>query len=157
MEVPGPTRDHTERILAAAGVPIRREGLTTVISGPSRPNALTTTVPGDISSAAAWLVAGALHPEADITLTGVGLNPTRAALVELLQRAGADVRATVTATHAGEPLGDIEVRGGRPLGRIEVAGDEVAALIDELPLVGGGHGRGRWRAARRIGAAGEGV
>ncbi len=77
-----------------------------------------------------------IHPEAEITLVGVGLNPTRTALVELLQRAGADVRATVTATHGGEPLGDIGVRGGRPLRRIEVAGNDVSPLIDELPLVG---------------------
>jgi 3-phosphoshikimate 1-carboxyvinyltransferase len=136
VEAAGATRDHTERILAAAGVPIHRSGLTTTISGPARPSPLSTVVPGDISSAAAWLVAGALHPAAEITLTRVGLNPTRMALVNLLQRAGADIRATVTGIQGGEPLGDIEVRGGRSLGHIEVAGDDVAPLIDELPLVG---------------------
>ena len=136
IEAPGPTRDHTERMLAAAGVSIRRDGLTTVINGPARPKPLSLTVPGDISSAAAWLVAGVIHPEADIRLVGIGLNPTRTALVELLQRAGADIRATVTGTHGGEPLGDIEVRGGRQLGPIRVAGHDVSPLIDELPLVG---------------------
>jgi 3-phosphoshikimate 1-carboxyvinyltransferase len=136
VESPGPTRDHTERILRAAGVPIHREGSTTVLRGPARPRPISTEVPGDISSAAAWLAVGALHPDAEITLAGIGLNPTRTAFVDLLQRAGADVRATVTGERAGEPFGDIEVRGGRPLQRIEVAGAEVAALIDELPLVG---------------------
>jgi 3-phosphoshikimate 1-carboxyvinyltransferase len=136
IEAPGPTRDHTERILAAAGVPIGRDGYRTVISGPARPSPLSTLVPGDISSAAAWLVAGAIHPDAEITLTGVGLNPTRTALVDLLRRAGADVRTTVTAIHGGEPLGDIELRGGRPLTPVHVAGEDVAPLIDELPLVG---------------------
>jgi 3-phosphoshikimate 1-carboxyvinyltransferase len=136
VETPGLTRDHTERILAAAGVPIHRDGSTTAVRGPARPDPISTVVPGDISSAAAWLVAGALHPDAEITLTRVGLNPTRTALVDLIQRAGADVRATVTGELAGEPFGDIDLRGGQPLQRIEVAGAEAAALIDELPLVG---------------------
>jgi 3-phosphoshikimate 1-carboxyvinyltransferase len=136
VESPGPTRDHTERILKAAGVPIHREGSTTVLRGPARPKPISTEVPGDISSAAAWLAVGALHPDAEMTLAGIGLNPTRTAFVDLLKRAGADVRATVTGDRAGEPFGDIEARGGRPLQRIQVAGAEVAALIDELPLVG---------------------
>jgi 3-phosphoshikimate 1-carboxyvinyltransferase len=93
-------------------------------------------VPGDISSAAPWLVSGAIHPDADVTLTGVGLNPTRAAIVGLLRRMGAQVEMTVIDVTGPEPIGDIRVRGGRPLRAATINGDEVAALIDELPLIG---------------------
>ena len=133
---PGPTRDHTERMLAAAGVEARREGAVTTIRGPARPRPLSLKVPGDLSSAAPWLVAGAIHPDANITITGVGLNPTRTALVELLRRAGADLAASVTDASGTEPAGDLHVRGGRPLTPFRVAGAETAALIDELPLLG---------------------
>jgi 3-phosphoshikimate 1-carboxyvinyltransferase len=136
IESPGPTRDHTERMLAAAGVPIQRDGLITSIHGPARPRPVSMVVPGDVSSAAPWLVAGALHPDAEITLTGVGLNPTRTALVDLLRRMGADVEMTVTDDTGAEPVGELRVRGGTPLRGVEIGGDEAAALIDELPLVG---------------------
>jgi 3-phosphoshikimate 1-carboxyvinyltransferase len=136
IDSPGPTRDHTERMLAAAGVPIRREGLVTTLRGPARPRPISVTVPGDLSAAAPWLVAGALHPDADLTLTGVGLNPTRTALVDLLRRAGADVASAITDDGGPEPVGELRVRGGQPLRAVHVAGDEAAALIDELPLVG---------------------
>jgi 3-phosphoshikimate 1-carboxyvinyltransferase len=136
IETPGPTRDHTERMLAAAGVPIRRDGLVTTVTGPARPAPVSVVVPGDVSSAAPWLVAGALHPDADITITGVGLNPTRTALVDVLRSAGADIEATVTDAAGPEPVGDLRVRGGAPLSPVRVAGDAVAALIDELPLLG---------------------
>jgi 3-phosphoshikimate 1-carboxyvinyltransferase len=136
IEVPGPARDHTERMLAAAGVPVRRDGFVTTLHGPARPRPLTLAVPGDPSSAAPWLVAGALHPDADITLTGVGLNPTRTALLELLRRMGADIDATVTDDSGPEPFGELRVRGGRALRAVTIAGDETASLIDELPLVG---------------------
>ena len=133
---PAATRDHTERMLAAAGVAIRREGLVTTVMGPARPEPISLAVPGDVSSAAPWLVAGTLHPDADITLTGVGLNPTRTALVGLLRRMGADIEATITDESGPEPVGDLRVRGGRPLRAVSVAGDEVVGLIDELPLIG---------------------
>ena len=133
---PGPTRDHTERMLAAAGVDVGRDGLVTTLRGPARPRPLDLTVPGDASSAAPWLVAAALHPDADLTIAGVGLNPTRTALVDLLREAGADVSATVTDAGEPEPSGELRVRGGRALQPITVGGEMVAALIDELPLLG---------------------
>jgi 3-phosphoshikimate 1-carboxyvinyltransferase len=135
IEAPAPARDHTERMLAAAGVDIRREGLTTTVIGPSRPRPISMTVPGDISSAAPWLVAGAIHPDADITLGGVGLNPTRTALVALLRRMGADVEMAVTDGVGPEPTGELRVRGGRPLSAVTIGGDDVPPLIDELPLI----------------------
>ena len=136
IETPAPTRDHTERMLRAAGVDIRRDGLTTTVVGPARPEPLSMTVPGDISSAAPWLIAGAIHPDAAITITGVGLNPTRTALVGVLQRMGADIAMTVTDETGPEPIGDLRVRGGMALSAVRIDGDEVAGLIDELPLVG---------------------
>ncbi|HEX7173248.1 MAG TPA: 3-phosphoshikimate 1-carboxyvinyltransferase [Candidatus Limnocylindria bacterium] len=136
IEAPGPTRDHTERMLASAGVLIRRSGTVTTVDGPARPRPLSVEVPGDASSAAPWLVAGAVHPDADITLAGVGLNPTRTALVDVLRRAGVDVTATVAGLRGGEPVGEVRVRGGHLLAPVRVAGAEVAPLIDELPLLG---------------------
>jgi 3-phosphoshikimate 1-carboxyvinyltransferase len=132
---PGPTRDHTERMLAATGVPIRRHGLVTTLSGPIRPRPLSLTVPGDISSATPWLVAGAIHADADITLRRVGLNPTRTALVDLLRRMGADVESRITDAGGPEPVGELRVRGGGPLRPVRIGGGEVAELIDELPLI----------------------
>jgi 3-phosphoshikimate 1-carboxyvinyltransferase len=136
IESPGPTRDHTERMLAAAGVSIRRDGLITTLRGPARPAPLPLRVPGDISSAAPWMVAAAIHPDAELTVAGVGLNPTRTGLVGLLGRVGADVSMAVRNESGPEPIGEVRIRGGRPLAPVQVAGDEAAALIDELPLVG---------------------
>ena len=136
IESPGPTRDHTERMLAAAGVPIRREAMVTTLLGPARPAAMAVEVPGDVSAAAPWLVATVVHADAEITLADVGLNPTRTALIELLRRAGADIETAVKGTSGGEPVGDIRVRGGRPLAPLQVAGAETASLVDELPLLG---------------------
>jgi 3-phosphoshikimate 1-carboxyvinyltransferase len=135
IETPGQTRDHTERMLRAAGVDIRRDGLTTTVVGPARPRPVSMAVPGDISSAAPWLVAGAIHPDADITLEGVGLNPTRTALVAVLRRMGAEIEMSVTDGAGPEPIGELRVRGGRPLSAVAIGGAEVAAVIDELPLL----------------------
>jgi 3-phosphoshikimate 1-carboxyvinyltransferase len=136
VESPGPTRDHTERMLASAGVAIHRGGTVTTIEGPARPRPISVSVPGDVSSAAPWIVAAAIHPDADITLTGVGLNPTRTALVDLLRRMGADIESTMSPGSGPEPVGDLRVRGGRPLSALTIGGAEVAGLIDELPLLG---------------------
>ncbi|HEX2765323.1 MAG TPA: 3-phosphoshikimate 1-carboxyvinyltransferase [Candidatus Limnocylindria bacterium] len=135
IEVPAEVRDHTERMLAATGVDIRRDGLVTSVRGPAHPRPMSLRVPGDPSSAAPWLVAGTLHPDADVTIVDVSLNPTRIALLDLMRRMGADVEATITDEHGPEPVGDLRVRGGAALTAVEIGGDEVAALIDELPLV----------------------
>ena len=133
---PGSVRDHTERMLAAAGIRIDRVGPVTRVSGPARPRPMSITVPGDPSSAAPWLLAAALHPGADVTLAGVALNPTRAAFVDLLRRMGADITETVTNSSGPEPVGDLRVRGRGTLRAVAIDGDEAAGLIDELPLVG---------------------
>jgi len=135
VEVPGPTRDHTERLLAWTGVHIRREGLVTTLSGPATPRPFELTVPGDPSAASAWLVAGALHADAQITLEGVCISPTRLALVGLLRRMGADVTVHATDEAGPELVGEITVRSVGPLRAASIEDDEVAELIDELPLV----------------------
>jgi 3-phosphoshikimate 1-carboxyvinyltransferase len=135
VETPGPTRDHSERMLAFMGVPIHRNGQVTLVTGPARPRPADLAVPGDPSAAAAWLVAAALHPDAELTMTGVGLNPTRLGLIGLLQRMGAQIETRVTDVAGPEPAGDISVRGGVPLRAVAIGGAEVADLIDELPLI----------------------
>jgi 3-phosphoshikimate 1-carboxyvinyltransferase len=135
IESPGPTRDHTERMLAWTGVRIRREGRVTTLTGPATPRSFELSVPGDPSAASAWLVAGAVHPNAEIALDGVCINPTRLALVGLLRRMGADIEVHATDEAGPELVGAITVRSGRPLRAASVGDDEVAELIDELPLV----------------------
>ena len=135
IESPGPTRDHTERMLDWTGVRIRREGLVTTVRGPATPRPFELTVPGDPSAASAWLVAGAVHPDAEIVLEGVGINPTRLALVGLLRKMGAEIQVTATDEAGPELVGEIAVHSGRRLRAVSLAADEVAELIDELPLV----------------------
>ncbi|MEA2650403.1 MAG: 3-phosphoshikimate 1-carboxyvinyltransferase, partial [Chloroflexota bacterium] len=77
----------------------------------------------------------ALHPDAELTMAEVGLNPTRLALVGLLQRMGVEIETRVTGVSGSEPVGEISVRGGRPLRPVSIDGGEVADLIDELPLI----------------------
>ncbi len=132
---PGPTRDHTERLLAWLGVPVRREGLVTTLEGGRGFAARDIAVPGDISSAAMWLVAGALHPGGRIRIRDVGLNPSRTAIIEVLRRMGAQIAVEPGAPTGPEPVGDLVVTGGRPLRAVSLAGAEVADLIDELPVL----------------------
>ena len=138
ITVPGPTRDHTERMLAWLGAPVRREGYTTTVEGPAGFAARTIDVPGDISGAAAWLVAGALHSDAHIVIEEVGLNPSRTGIIDVLRDMGADIKvASEGPTEwCPEPVGTITVSGGRPLRAIELDRERVADVIDELPLVG---------------------
>jgi 3-phosphoshikimate 1-carboxyvinyltransferase len=141
IAVPGPTRDHSERMLSAMGAPISRStaadgSSVTSVDGPAGLMALSMEVPGDFSSAAAWLVAAAAHPAARLRLPGVNLNPTRTALLDVLREMGASVAIEVAGEQAGEPIGVVTVSSA-PAGlravRIEPA--QVPALIDELPLL----------------------
>ncbi len=131
---PAPSRDHTERMLAAFGAKLTREGRTIGLEGGQRLRATTVQVPADFSSAAFFLVAGCLAAEQPLWLTGVGVNPTRTGLLELLRRMGADIRVH---PHAGagpdaEPVADIEVRKSALRG-IAVPESLVPLAIDEFP------------------------
>jgi len=135
---PAISRDHTERMLRAMGA--RVEESDGVESGrrvrvePSGLQAVELTVPGDPSSAAPLLVAAALVPGSDLTVRGVGLNPTRTGLIDLLRRAGAEIEVE-EAGGSGEPIGNVRLRH-RPLHGTEVGAAEIPSMVDELPLVG---------------------
>ncbi len=136
VTTPAPVRDHTARLLAFAGVRVEHHGLRTTILGPARPAPFDLQIPGDLSAGAAWLVAAAIHPDAELTLDGVGLNPTRMAVVQVLRQMGADITVDESPTDGPEPSGRIIVRGGAPLQATSIGGSQVADLIDELPLLG---------------------
>jgi 3-phosphoshikimate 1-carboxyvinyltransferase len=140
------TRDHTERMLRARGVPVRREAAESLgggavawtVEGTAGLAALDERVPADPSAAAFWLVAGAIHTDAELTLRAVGVNPTRRAGIDILVRMGARIeeRAVGLAepSDAGEPLADLTVRSSE-LVAIDLGPAEVAAAIDEIPIL----------------------
>jgi 3-phosphoshikimate 1-carboxyvinyltransferase len=131
---PAATRDHTERALTAFGGRVDVQGLRVSVTGGQRLQGQQLYVPGDFSSAAFWLVAAAALPGSRIEIENVGLNPTRTALLGVLERFGARVEVEVTATSSGEPRGIVSVEGDRT-GTLEIAPDEVPGLIDELPAI----------------------
>ena len=135
VRVPGRTRDHTERMLAALGVDISRFDNVTTIVGPVVLKPFDLVVPGDFSSAAVWLVAASIHPDAAVTLKNVGLNPTRTALIDVLREMGAGIDAIISGDAGGEPVGDITVQSAAEVNPVSIGGDQVPLLIDELPLL----------------------
>lgn len=146
------TRDHTERMLRARGIAVRSgpdaqtEGAMAVsLEGGSSVRPVDERVPGDVSAAAFWLVAAAIHPDAELTLRGVGVNPTRRAIIDILRAMGAEIEerplAGATAGPAGavddavgEPRADLVVRSSE-LRAIELGPAQVAAAIDEIPVL----------------------
>jgi 3-phosphoshikimate 1-carboxyvinyltransferase len=161
------TRDHTERMLRSRGIEVRREPATTSGGGPvawtleggTRLRPWDERVPADPSAAAFWLVAGAIHPDAELTLRGVGVNPTRRAAIDILTRMGARIEERPLGTgsdagepravpgaasggragepvggDAGEPLADLVVRSSE-LQAVDLGPADVAAAIDEIPVL----------------------
>jgi 3-phosphoshikimate 1-carboxyvinyltransferase len=126
------TRNHTELALRRFGASVSVSGTAVSIAGGQPLGPAELTVPGDMSSAAFWCLAAAGLPGSEVHITGVGLNPTRTALLGVLARAGADVRAEVTSSDGDEPLGTLTVRHAG-LGPLEILPAEVPGLIDELP------------------------
>lgn len=134
---PVPSRDHTERMLEAAGVPVLRAPGAVGVRGPVEGLALPDIrIPADMSSAAPHLAAAALLADPEVRLTGLNLNPGRTGLLEVLRRMGADLRVERGEDVAGEPCGTVVVRRAGRLSGTEVAPEEVPSMIDELPLVG---------------------
>jgi 3-phosphoshikimate 1-carboxyvinyltransferase len=130
---PSPSRDHTERMLAASGVRLETTGGRITIRPAEGLQAQRLEIPGDISSAAFPLLAALLVAESEIELTSVGLNPTRTGLLTILGRMGAQLEMDETAPAGHEPRGTIRAVASRLAGT-EVGGDEVPLAIDELPL-----------------------
>lgn len=132
---PGPARDHTERMLAAMGAPIQVLGRVISIERPRRPlRPLRITVPGDLSSAAFLLAAGLLVKGSQITITGVGINPRRTGLLDIVREMGGEVCLANEREEAGEPVADVTVRHS-PLRGVEVGGELIVRTIDELPVL----------------------
>jgi 3-phosphoshikimate 1-carboxyvinyltransferase len=132
---PGPSRDHTERMLAAMGAAVRVNGRAIrVESGTGDLEPLDMTVPGDFSSAAFPIVAAALLPGSDVRVTGVGLNPTRTGLLDVLARMGVELSIEERGEQSGEPVGTLRIGGGR-LQATQIGGDDVVRAIDELPVL----------------------
>lgn len=131
---PAATRDHTEQALTAFGGHAAVDGLKVSVTGGQRLQGQRLFVPGDFSSAAFWFVAAAALPGSRIDVDDVGLNPTRTALLGVLQRFGARVNVELTTTAAGEPRGIVTVEGDR-MGTLDIAPEEVPGLIDELPAI----------------------
>ena len=154
VELPGPARDHTERMLVAAGIPLEREelrggGRRVTVRGPAAPRALSFTVPADFSSAAFFLAAAAATPGACVTASEVNLNPTRTGLLDVLAGMGAGVEVHVAGTEAGEEVGDVTVTGPAHLAAFDIPPEWVPRLIDEIPawVVAASAARGRSRLA----------
>jgi 3-phosphoshikimate 1-carboxyvinyltransferase len=130
---PVATRDHTERMLRAAGASVRTEPGLVEVRPAERLQPLRLQVPGDFSSAAPFLVVAMLLPGSRLRLAGVGVNPTRIGLMNVLERMGARISLYNRTASGGEPVADVEVEHA-DLVATEVAPDEVPGLIDELPL-----------------------
>jgi 3-phosphoshikimate 1-carboxyvinyltransferase len=133
VEEPTPTRDHTERLLASIGVPVRRHGKQIAVTPVDRLNAFELDMSGDFSSAAPFVVAATLLAGSELRVHGVNVNPTRIGLLNVLERMGANIVVLNRRQVGGEPVGDLDVRSAELVGTtIEEA--EVPLLVDELPL-----------------------
>lgn len=130
---PAETRDHTERMFASFQIDCKTDGKTISLEGGQMPIACDLIVPGDISSAAFWLVAAAAMKGSKLVLRNVGLNPTRTAILKVLERMGAKIVITAHNT-PGEPIGDIEICGAALQGTTLLL-EEIPNLIDEIPVI----------------------
>jgi 3-phosphoshikimate 1-carboxyvinyltransferase len=131
---PAPTRDHTERMLTAFGYSVRRHAAKVCLTGGGRLTGCRLTIPADISSAAFFLVGASIAPGSDLILEGVGINPTRVGVINILRAMGGDIELIDRRTAGGEPVADIRVRHARLRG-IRIPVDQVPLAIDELPVL----------------------
>jgi 3-phosphoshikimate 1-carboxyvinyltransferase len=129
-----PTRDHTEILLEAMGVPVVRKGLEVSVPGGAVLESVNVSIPGDISSAAFFMAAAAAVPGSEVRLENVGVNPTRTGALDVLRRMGANITLENVRSSAGEPVADIVVRSDGLKG-IDISGPVIPALIDELPVL----------------------
>ncbi len=131
---PSPSRDHTERMLRAFGVPVRADGATVSIEGPASLSAVELDVPGDVSSAAFLIAAALLVPKSELMITGVGVNPTRTGFLDIVRRMGAAMTVDGARDASGEPVASLTVRTSSLKGTT-VKGDLVPRTIDEFPVL----------------------
>ena len=131
---PEKSRDHTERMLKAAGVNIEMKNLKVSVTGKAKLKPLDTTIPGDFSSAAFFIVAGAIVTDSKILIKNVGINPTRTGLLDILKKMGADITLKNKREVSGEPVSDIYINHSHLKG-IEIGGDMIPKAIDEFPIL----------------------
>ncbi|MGP4082819.1 3-phosphoshikimate 1-carboxyvinyltransferase [Pseudalkalibacillus sp. R45] len=131
---PHHSRDHTERMLRAFGCEVEVNDLTVSLKGKQPLVSTHIEVPGDISSAAFYLVAGAIVPNSEITIKNVGINPTRTGILDVLEKMGADITITNQNTQTSEPSADIQIKTSS-LNGIEISGELIPRLIDEIPII----------------------
>jgi 3-phosphoshikimate 1-carboxyvinyltransferase len=131
---PHKSRDHTERMLRAFGVEVEEDAYSATIRGGQSLQATNIFVPGDISSAAFFLVAGAIVPNSEIVLKNVGINPTRTGILDVLKMMGASIEITPHNNQAFEPMADIVIKTSTLKG-ITIGGDFIPKLIDEIPVI----------------------
>jgi 3-phosphoshikimate 1-carboxyvinyltransferase len=129
------TRDHTERMLQAMGAPVRVEGLRVQVERARHLEPLDVDVPGDLSAAAFWLIAGGLVGGSRIGIEGVGVNPTRTAFLEMLRSSGIRIMSSNERLEGGEPVADLEVSSSNGQRPIQVGAELAAEMIDELPVL----------------------
>ncbi len=134
IEEPEKSRDHTERMLALFGADITVERGFIRVSSTNTLNGCKIRVPGDISSAAFFMVAAMLMPEACLTITGVGVNPTRTGVVDILRKMGGSVEPLNTRDVSGEPVANIRCKASA-LKAVEITGEELVPAIDEFPII----------------------
>lgn len=133
---PALSRDHSERMLQAFGAQLSVDPQThsVTVTGPAQLQGQQVVVPGDISSAAFWLVAGAIVPDSELVVENVGVNPTRTGILAALEMMGADIQLENQRVVAGEPVADLRVRSS-DLKACTIAGDIIPKLIDEIPIL----------------------
>ena len=130
---PGPSRDHTEKILESMGAQIKVTG-TTIQIQKSELSSIDMNIPSDTSNSTFWIVAGCCHPNASIKLKNVGMNPTRTGMLEVLNAMGAKIKIDNEGYEGGEPVADISVESSELKG-IEISGEIIPRVIDELPIL----------------------
>jgi 3-phosphoshikimate 1-carboxyvinyltransferase len=131
---PHQSRDHTERMLQAFGVSIEIDGFSVSVKGGQSLTGTPIYVPGDISSAAFFLVAGAIVPNSEITLKNVGINPSRTGIIDVLQKMGATITIQNKSEKNCEPFADLHISTSNLKG-IEISGELIPRLIDEIPVI----------------------
>ncbi|MFN2525979.1 MAG: 3-phosphoshikimate 1-carboxyvinyltransferase [Actinomycetota bacterium] len=128
------TRDHTERMLNGCGVELERRDGMVALAGGQQPEVVDRRIPGDVSSAAYLVAAAILSPGSDLTITDVGLNPTRTAALRVLEGMGASIEMAATGLEGGEPVGTVHVRSSELRGT-DIGGSDIPLVIDELPIL----------------------
>ncbi|MCM3114624.1 3-phosphoshikimate 1-carboxyvinyltransferase [Neobacillus sp. MER 74] len=131
---PEETRDHTERMIIKFGGEIHKDNQMIIVNGGQKLVGTTVHVPGDISSAAFFLVAGAIIPGSEVVLKNVGLNPTRTGIIEVMKKMGADLEIVQNEESSFEPMGDLIIKTSSLKGTV-IEGDLIPKLIDEIPII----------------------